>query len=312
MEMRQAADEKQTIDTRVCIAGVELKNPVMTASGTFGSGQEYSEFVDLNRLGAVVTKGVANVPWAGNPTPRIAETYGGMMNAIGLQNPGIDVFCERDIPYLQQFDTKIIVNVCGHAPEEYLAVVERLADEPIDMMEINISCPNVNAGFLAFGQDAKNVEKLTAQIKKIAKQPVIMKLTPNVTDITEIARAAEAGGADALSLINTLTGMKIDVERQTFALANKTGGVSGPAVKPIAVRMVYQVANAVSVPIIGMGGIATAADALEFIPAGATAVSVGTANFYNPTATIEVAEGIEDYMRRHNVKRVTELIGAVR
>ena len=268
--------------------------------------------MDLNRLGAVVTKGVANVPWAGNPTPRIAETYGGMMNAIGLQNPGIDVFCERDIPYLQQFDTKIIVNVCGHAPEEYLAVVERLADEPIDMMEINISCPNVNAGFLAFGQDAKNVEKLTAQIKKIAKQPVIMKLTPNVTDITEIARAAEAGGADALSLINTLTGMKIDVERQTFALANKTGGVSGPAVKPIAVRMVYQVANAVSVPIIGMGGIATAADALEFILAGATAVSVGTANFYNPTATIEVAEGIEDYMRRHNVKRVTELIGAVR
>lgn len=299
------------MDMRVNIAGVELKNPVMTASGTFGSGQEYSEFVDLNRLGAVVTKGVANVPWAGNPTPRITETYGGMMNAIGLQNPGIDVFCKRDIPYLKQFDTKIIVNVCGHAPQEYLEVVERLADEPVDMLEINISCPNVNAGFLAFGQDARNVEELTAQIKKIARQPVIMKLTPNVTDITEIARAAEAGGADALSLINTLTGMQIDVERQTFVLANKTGGLSGPAIKPVAVRMVYQVANAVKVPVIGMGGIATAADALEFILAGATAVSVGTANFYNPYATMEVAEGIEDYMRRHKVERLAELVGIV-
>lgn len=299
------------MDTTVSIAGVELKNPVMTASGTFGSGQEYSEFVDLNRLGAVVTKGVANVPWAGNPTPRITETYGGMMNAIGLQNPGIDVFCKRDIPYLKQFDTKIIVNVCGHAPQEYLEVVERLADEPVDMLEINISCPNVNAGFLAFGQDARNVEELTAQIKKIARQPVIMKLTPNVTDITEIARAAEAGGADALSLINTLTGMQIDVERQTFVLANKTGGLSGPAIKPVAVRMVYQVANAVKVPVIGMGGIATAADALEFILAGATAVSVGTANFYNPYATMEVAEGIEDYMRRHKVERLAELVGIV-
>lgn len=299
------------MDTRVTIAGVELKNPVMTASGTFGSGQEYGEFVDLNRLGAVVTKGVANVPWEGNPTPRIAEVHGGMMNAIGLQNPGIDVFCKRDIPYLKQFDTKIIVNVCGHSPEEYLEVVERLSDEPIDMMEINISCPNVNAGFLAFGQDAGNVEKLTAQIKKIAGRPIIMKLTPNVTDITEIARAAEAGGADALSLINTLTGMQIDVERRTFSVANKTGGVSGPAVKPIAVRMVYQVANAVKVPVIGMGGIATAEDALEFILAGATAVAVGTANFYNPRATIEVAEGIKDYMRRHKVEKLTELIGIV-
>lgn len=299
------------MDTRVTIAGVELKNPVMTASGTFGSGQEYGEFVDLNRLGAVVTKGVANVPWEGNPTPRIAEVHGGMMNAIGLQNPGIDVFCKRDIPYLKRFDTKIIVNVCGHSPEEYLEVVERLSDEPIDMMEINISCPNVNAGFLAFGQDAGNVEKLTAQIKKIAGRPIIMKLTPNVTDITEIARAAEAGGADALSLINTLTGMQIDVERRTFSVANKTGGVSGPAVKPIAVRMVYQVANAVKVPVIGMGGIATAEDALEFILAGATAVAVGTANFYNPRATIEVAEGIKDYMRRHKVEKLTELIGIV-
>ena len=296
----------------VNIAGVEWKNPVTVASGTFGSGEEFSEFVDLNRLGAVTTKGVANVPWAGNPTPRVAEVYGGMMNAIGLQNPGIDLFCERDIPYLKNFDTKIIVNVCGHAPEEYLAVVERLADEPIDMMEINISCPNVNAGFLAFGQDAHNVEKLTAQIKKIAKQPIIMKLTPNVTDITEIARAAEAGGADAVSLINTLTGMKIDINRRTFALANKTGGMSGPAVKPVAVRMVYQVANAVSLPIIGMGGIATAEDALEFIMAGATAVSVGTANFFNPYATEEIVEGIQTFLEKQNVEDINELIGVVK
>ena len=300
------------MNTKVNLAGVELKNPVMTASGTFGSGEEYSEFVDLSELGAVVTKGVANVPWPGNPAPRIAETYGGMINAIGLQNPGIDVFCERDIPFLKKYDTKIIVNVCGHAPEEYLAVVERLADEPIDMMEINISCPNVNANFLAFGQDPRHVEELTKQIKKIAKQPVIMKLTPNVTDIAEIARAAEAGGADAVSLINTLTGMKIDVHRRTFAVANKTGGMSGPAVKPVAVRMVYQVANAVKIPVIGMGGIATAEDALEFILAGATAVSVGTANFFNPYATREVIAGIEDYMRKYHVEDIHELIGAVR
>ena len=300
------------MNTKVNLAGVELKNPVMTASGTFGSGEEYSEFVDLSELGAVVTKGVANVPWPGNPTPRIAETYGGMINAIGLQNPGIDVFCERDIPFLKKYDTKIIVNVCGHAPEEYLAVVERLADEPIDMMEINISCPNVNANFLAFGQDPRHVEELTKQIKKIAKQPVIMKLPPNVTDIAEIARAAEAGGADAVSLINTLTGMKIDVHRRTFAVANKTGGMSGPAVKPVAVRMVYQVANAVKIPVIGMGGIATAEDALEFILAGATAVSVGTANFFNPYATREVIAGIEDYMRKYHVEDIHELIGAVR
>ena len=300
------------MNTKVNLAGVELKNPVMTASGTFGSGEEYSEFVDLSELGAVVTKGVANVQWPGDPTPRIAETYGGMINAIGLQNPGIDVFCERDIPFLKKYDTKIIVNVCGHAPEEYLAVVERLADEPIDMMEINISCPNVNANFLAFGQDPRHVEELTKQIKKIAKQPVIMKLTPNVTDIAEIARAAEAGGADAVSLINTLTGMKIDVHRRTFAVANKTGGMSGPAVKPVAVRMVYQVANAVKIPVIGMGGIATAEDALEFILAGATAVSVGTANFFNPYATREVIAGIEDYMRKYHVEDIHELIGAVR
>ncbi|MGL6201045.1 MAG: dihydroorotate dehydrogenase [Lachnospiraceae bacterium] len=299
------------MDTTINLAGVILKNPVMTASGTFGSGKEYSEFVDLNRLGAVVTKGVANVPWAGNPTPRIAETAGGMMNAIGLQNPGIEVFCERDIPFLKQFDTKIIVNVCGKTTEDYCEVVERLADEAVDLLEINISCPNVKAGGIAFGQNPKAVEAITKEVKRRAKQPIIMKLSPNVTDIGEMARAAEAGGADVLSLINTLTGMKIDIHKQTFALANKTGGVSGPAIKPIAVRMVYQTAQAVSLPIIGMGGIANAEDAVEFMLAGASAVSVGTANFYSPTATIEVAEGIEQYMQEYNFERVTDMIGLV-
>lgn len=298
--------------TSVNLAGVELKNPVMTASGTFGSGMEYAEFTDLNKLGAVVTKGVANVPWPGNPTPRVAEVYGGMLNAIGLQNPGIDVFASRDIPFLRQYDTKIIVNVCGKSEKDYLEVVERLADEPVDMLEINISCPNVKEGGIAFGQNAANIEHITAAVKKKAAQPVIMKLSPNVTDITEMAKAAEAGGADVLSLINTITGMKIDINRQTFALANKTGGMSGPAVKPVAVRMVYQVANAVSVPIIGMGGIMTAEDALEFILAGATAVSVGTANFCNPHATIDIVNGIEDYMRAKNVDDINELIGIVK
>ena len=300
------------INTSVDLCGVTLKNPVMTASGTFGSGAEYSEFVDLNKLGAVVTKGVANIPWAGNPTPRVAEVYGGMLNAVGLQNPGIDVFCERDIPFLKQYDTKIIVNVCGKSTQDYLEVVERLANEPVDMLEINISCPNVKEGGIAFGQDPKLVEKITSELKKRAKQPVVMKLSPNVTDITEMARAAEAGGADALSLINTLTGMKIDINRRTFAIANKTGGMSGPAVKPVAVRMVYQVANAVKLPIIGMGGIATAEDALEFIMAGATMVSVGTANFHNPYATLEVIEGIENYMKKYNVADIHELIGCVK
>ena len=300
------------LNTSVNLAGVQLKNPVMTASGTFGSGAEYSEFVDLNRLGAVVTKGVANVPWPGNPTPRIAETTGGMLNAIGLQNPGIDVFVKRDIPFLKQYDTKIIVNVCGKSTEDYLEVVERLGDEPVDLLEINISCPNVKEGGIAFGQDPKAVEAIKKAVKAKAKQPIIMKLSPNVTDITVMAKAAEAGGADVLSLINTLTGMKIDIQRQCFAIANKTGGLSGPAVKPIALRMVYQVANAVSVPIIGMGGIATPEDAIEFILAGATAVSVGTANFYNPYATIQVAEGIEDYMKQHNCEDINQLIGIVK
>ena len=300
------------MNTKVNLAGVELKNPVMTASGTFGSGAEYSEFVDLNELGAVVTKGVANVPWSGNPTPRIAETYGGMLNAIGLQNPGIDVFCKRDIPFLKQFDTKIIVNVCGKSTEDYCEVVERLADEPVDLLEINISCPNVKEGGIAFGQNPKAVEAITKEVKKYAKQPVIMKLSPNVTDITEMARAAEAGGADVVSLINTITGMKIDINRRTFALANKTGGMSGPAVKPVAVRMVYQVANAVKIPIIGMGGIASAEDALEFIMAGATAVSVGTANFINPYATQEVVDGMAAFLERQKVEDINELIGCVK
>ena len=299
------------IKTSVNLCGVELKNPVMVASGTFGSGEEYSEFVDLNRLGAVVTKGVANIPWAGNPTPRVAEVYGGMLNAVGLQNPGIDVFCNRDIPFLKNYDTKIIVNVCGKSTQDYLEVVERLADEPVDMLEINISCPNVKEGGIAFGQDPKLVEQITSDIKKIAKQPIIMKLSPNVTDITEMARAAEAGGADCLSLINTLTGMKIDIDRRTFVLANKTGGMSGPAIHPIAVRMVYQTAQAVKLPLIGMGGIASANDAIEMILAGATAVSVGTANFVDPCTTIKVVEGIESYMRKYGVKDIKELVGAV-
>lgn len=302
----------EEINMEVEIAGVKLKNPVMEASGTFGSGEEYSEFVDLNRLGAVVTKGVANVPWPGNPTPRIAETYGGMINAIGLQNPGVEVFAGRDIPFLKKYDTKIVVNVCGKTTEDYIQVVERLRDEPVDLLEINISCPNVKEGGIAFGQDPKAVEAITKAVKAHAKQPIIMKLSPNVTDITVMAKAAEAGGADAISLINTLTGMKIDIHRRTFAVANKTGGLSGPAIRPVAVRMVYQAAKAVKLPIIGMGGICNGEDALEFILAGATAVAVGTANFHNPYATVETVEGIRRYMERYGVKDIKELIGAVR
>jgi len=300
------------MNTAVTIAGVTFKNPVMTASGTFGSGMEYGEFVDLNKLGAVVTKGVANVPWPGNPTPRVAETYGGMLNAIGLQNPGIDVFMERDIPFLKKYDTKIIVNVCGKSVSDYLEVVEKLGDAPIDMMEINISCPNVKEGAIAFGQKADSVYDITKQIKDKAKRPVIMKLSPNVTDITEMAKAAEAAGADALSMINTITGMKIDIERRQFALANKTGGLSGPAIKPVAVRMVYQCANAVQIPIIGMGGIASAEDAIEFMLAGATAVAAGAMNFVNPYLTENMVTGIEDYMKRHNIEDINDIIGCVK
>ena len=300
------------MNTKVSIAGVELKNPITVASGTFGSGMEYDEFVDLNLLGAVTTKGVANVPWPGNLTPRVAETYGGMMNAIGLQNPGIDTFVKRDIPFLKEKDTKIIVNVCGKSTEDYLDVVERLGDEPVDLLEINVSCPNVKEGGIAFGQDPKALYDITKAIKAKAKQPIIMKLSPNVTDITEMAKAAEAAGRDALSLINTVTGMKIDVKRRTFAVANKTAGVSGPAIHPIAVRMVYQVANAVKLPIIGMGGVMNTEDALEMIMAGATAVAVGTANFHNPYATVEIIKGIEEYMQANGVDDINTLIGCVK
>lgn len=299
-------------NTKVTIAGVEFKNPVMTASGTFGSGMEYGEFVDLSKLGAVVTKGVASVPWPGNPTPRVTEVYGGMLNAIGLQNPGIDVFIERDLKFLQQFDTRVIVNVCGKTTEDYIDVVEKLGDTNVDMLEINVSCPNVKEGAIAFGQKADALYNITSEIKKHAKQPIIMKLSPNVTDIAEMARAAESAGADALSLINTLTGMKIDIYRRNFALANKTGGMSGPAIKPVAVRMVYQVANAVKIPIIGMGGIANAEDALEFMMAGATGVAVGAMNFINPYATVETVEGIEKFMEQQNIENLTDIIGCVK
>lgn len=300
-----------TINTKVNIAGVEFKNPVTTASGTFGSGMEYSDFVDLNRLGAVTTKGVANIPWSGNPTPRVCETYGGMLNAIGLQNPGIDVFCDRDIPFLKKYDTKIIVNVCGKSVEDYIDVVERLSDEAVDMLEINVSCPNVKEGAIAFGQNPEALANITKEIKAHSKYPVIMKLSPNVTDIALMAKTAEASGADAISLINTITGMKIDINRRTFALANKTGGLSGPAIKPVAVRMVYQCAQAVSIPIIGMGGISNYEDALEFIMAGATMVAVGAMNFINPDTTIQVIDGISDYMTRNGISDINELIGCV-
>ena len=309
----------QNMSVEIC--GVRLKNPVMTASGTFGSGVEFSEFLDLNRLGAVVTKGVALVPWEGNPVPRICETPSGMLNAIGLQNPGVAVFAKRDLKFLEEElsrdqageGTKVVVNVCGHSEEEYIGCVEKLSDEPrADLLEINISCPNVREGGIAFGTDPKGVERITSAVRKAARQPVIMKLSPNVTSISEIAKAAEAGGADALSLINTLTGMKIDVERRTFALANRTGGLSGPAIHPVAVRMVWQCAQAVKIPIIGMGGIRTAEDALEMIMAGATAVSVGTASFHDQTTVLSVIDGIEGFLERHQVSDIRDLIGCVR
>lgn len=302
----------ESVNMSVNIAGVTFKNPVTVASGTFGSGMEYSEYVDLNRLGAVTTKGVANVPWPGNPTPRIAETYGGMINAIGLQNPGLDTFLTRDIPFLKKYDTKIIVNVCGKSKEDYIDAVEKLSEAPVDMLEINISCPNVKEGGIAFGQRAESAMEITSAVKKVSKKPIIMKLSPNVTDITEMAKAVEAGGADAVSLINTLTGMKIDINRRTFAVANKTGGLSGPAIKPVAVRMVYQVANAVNIPIIGMGGIASAEDALEFIMAGATMVAVGTANFNDPMTTIKVIEGIQSFVKKNGIKDIAEITGCVK
>ncbi|MCP1102635.1 dihydroorotate dehydrogenase (NAD+) catalytic subunit [Aequitasia blattaphilus] len=300
------------MNTKVSIAGVELKNPVMSASGTFGSGEEYSEFVDLNQLGAVVTKGVANVPWEGNPTPRIAETRSGMLNAIGLQNPGIDVFCKRDLPFLKQFDTKIIVNVCGRTTKDYMEVVERLGDEAVDLLEINVSCPNVKHGGIAFGQDPKCLLEVTREIKRVAKQPIIIKLSPNVTDIAEMAKTAEAGGADCVSLINTLLGMKIDIYKQSFSLANRTGGLSGPGIKPVALRMVHQVANAVTIPVIGMGGITSWEDGVEFLLAGATGIAVGTANFNDPTSMIKIKNGIEEYLKTMNFDNVADIIGLVK
>ncbi len=298
--------------TSVTIAGVEFKNPVMTASGTFGSGIEYSEFVDLNSLGAVVTKGVANVPWPGNPVPRVAEVYGGMLNAIGLQNPGVDVFIERDLEFLKKYDTKVIVNVCGKSVEDYLEVVERLGDQDrVDMLEINVSCPNVKEGAIAFGQNKDALYDITSRIKAKAKQPIIMKLSPNVTSISEMAKAAEAAGADAISLINTITGMKIDIYKKKFVLANRTGGMSGPAIKPVAVRMVYEASHAVKIPVIGMGGISNYEDAIEFIMAGATAIAVGAANFHNPYATAEIVEGIERYMTEQGIGDIGEIRGIV-
>ena len=300
-----------SVDMRVNIAGVEWKNPVTVASGTFGSGAEFAEFVDLNKLGAVTTKGVANVPWPGNPTPRIAETYGGMMNAVGLQNPGIELLCKRDIPFLRQYDTRIIVNVCGRSEEDYCEVVERLSEEEVDLLEINISCPNVKEGGIAFGQDPKEAERITRAVKRYARQPVIMKLSPNITSVPDMARAVEAGGADAVSLINTLTGMKIDIHRRTFVLANKTGGVSGPAIHPIAVRMVYEAAHAVRVPVIGMGGIASGADAIEMILAGASAVSIGTANFHDPSISGKIVGEIESYLERYGFSAVADMVGIV-
>lgn len=295
------------IDTSVTFCGVEMKNPVTVASGTFGSGMEYDEFVNVERLGAVTTKGVALTPWAGNPTPRIAETYGGMMNAVGLQNPGIEEFLKKDIEFLKKKDTRIIVNVCGHSEEEYVGVVERLQEEPVDLLEINVSCPNVKEGGIAFGVDPAALQHITEEVKKKAKQPIIMKLSPNVTNIVDMAKAAEAGGADGLSLINTITGMKIDIRKRAFALANRTGGLSGPAIKPVAVRMVYQVCHAVDLPVIGMGGISCWEDAIEFIMAGATMVSVGTANFHDPFVTAKIIEGIEDYMKHEGIKDLSEI-----
>ena len=295
----------------VNIAGVLFKNPVTTASGTFGSGKEFSEFVDLNKLGAITVKGVANLPWKGNNTPRIAETYGGMLNSVGLQNAGADYFIENDIPFLRQYDTKIIVNICGHTIEEYCQVTQKLSDADIDLLELNISCPNVTEGGITFGTQPKMVEKVVSEVKKYAKQPLIVKLTPNVTDITEIAKAAVCGGADALSLINTLQGMKIDIHKRKPVLANKIGGFSGPPIKPVAIRMVYQVAKVVDVPIIGMGGICNGEDAIEFIMAGATAVAIGTANFLNPMATIETIKGIQDYMEMYDIKNISDIRGII-
>ncbi len=294
------------MDLSINFAGVTLKNPITTASGTF-SARESGEFYDISQLGGVITKGVASEPWNGNPTPRIAETYGGMINAVGLQNPGVEAFVESELSYLKNFDTKVIANVAGRTIEEYCAVVERLNETDVAMLEVNISCPNVKKGGIGFGTDPKMAGEVTKAVKSISNKPIIIKLTPNVTDITEIAKAVEAEGADAVSLINTLLGMKIDVHRKKPVLANTMGGLSGPAVKPVAVRMVYQVRRAVNIPILGLGGIMTGEDAVEFIMAGADIVSVGTAALVNPTAPVDILEELKDYMRENNFKTIGEI-----
>ena len=296
-------------DTSVKICDIKFKNPVMTASGTFGCGREYSDFVDLNKLGGIVVKGVADKPWMGNPAPRIAEVYGGMLNSVGLQNPGVDYFIKNEIPFLNSLDTNIIVNVCGHSLEEYVNVVTALRGQDVDMLELNISCPNVSEGGLAFGTDPKLVEKVVSSVKQVADRPLIVKLTPNVTDITEIARAAVAGGADALSLINTLTGMKIDINRRKPVLDRKVGGMSGPAVKPVAVRMVYQVAKAVDVPIIGMGGISSAHDVIEMMVAGASAVAIGCQNLVDPYACYKIIQDLPKELEKLGVEDINDIVG---
>ena len=293
------------------IAGVTWKNPVTTASGTFGSGREYGELIDLNRLGAITVKGVSEEAWKGNPVPRLAETQSGLLNSICLQNAGAELFIENDIPFLRQYDTKIIVNICGHTLSQYCAVAERFADCDIDMLELNISCPNVEEGGLSFGTDPHVVERVVKAVRNYVKQPLIVKLSPEVTDITEIARAAVSGGADALSLINTLRGMKIDIHKRKPILANKIGGYSGPGIMPVALRMAYEVCHSVDVPVIGMGGISTFEDALQFIMAGAEAVAVGTANFHNPYATVEIIDGIRQYMKENKISSLAEIRGCI-
>lgn len=300
------------VDLSVEIAGVKFKNPVTVCSGTFGQGAEYVELYDIGGLGAITTKSVANNPWQGNDTPRVVEVYGGMLNAIGLQNAGAQAFLDRELEFLSELGTNIIVNICGRTKEDYIEAVKMLDNEKISMFEINISCPNVKEGGIAFGQSAECVYDITREIKNSTKKPVIMKLSPNVTDICEIAKAAEKGGADALSLINTLIGTKIDINKRAFVLANKTGGFSGPAIKPVALRMVYQVANSVNIPIIGMGGISSADDAIEFLLAGASMISVGTANFYNQYIALDIIKGIEAYLVKNNFTSVKDIIGIVK
>lgn len=298
-------------DMSVKIAGVILKNPVITASGTFGYGKEHAEYVDLNQIGAITVKGTSMQEWKGNEVPRIAETYGGMLNSIGLQNPGIDKVIEEDIPFLRKYDTKIILNICGHTLQEYVDVAEKADKCDVDLIELNISCPNVEEGGMAFGSNPRITEKIVSIIKSRISKPLIVKLSPEVSDIVEIAKVAEASGADAVSLINTFRGMKVDIKKKKAILAKKIGGFSGPAIKPIAVRMVYEVCNAVHIPVIGIGGISGAEDALEFIMVGAEAIEIGTANLYNPFATVETVEGIERYMNDNHIACLEQIRGII-